>query len=201
MSTSDTLFFGNLDARVTRRTLYDLCCQAGPVAQVRLPQDQQGNQRGFGFCQYTDSASAAYAIALFKGSVTLYGRSVAVDYSSGSSGNSSAAPTGARPVAQQDHALGQPQWQQQQVPTLQAHSSYPPLPNENDLSFHSSRAPAVTDFMPDAMLIGRSSGSGLDAFRHPSGLHSQHSHPPPLPFQSSIKSIGPGQDEFSVWSM
>ncbi|KAK9789945.1 hypothetical protein WJX73_007937 [Symbiochloris irregularis] len=79
--TSETLYLNNLPPSITRRCLYDLCCQAGPVAEVRLPKDPSGANRGYGFCQYYDPESAAYALALFEGNVSLHGRLLALRYS------------------------------------------------------------------------------------------------------------------------
>ncbi|KAK9828077.1 hypothetical protein WJX81_000557 [Elliptochloris bilobata] len=71
---TDTLYLGNLDARVTRRLVYELCCQAGPVARVSVPEEAPGTHKGYAFCQYEDLESAKYAKALFEARVTLFGR-------------------------------------------------------------------------------------------------------------------------------
>lgn len=78
---TDTLYIGNVDQKVSRRLLYEICIQvyclfkgkpcrgsdpwtglalktvdvqAGPVVRLELPEDPAGGHRGFGFCQYED---------------------------------------------------------------------------------------------------------------------------------------------------
>ncbi|KAL3157466.1 hypothetical protein ABBQ32_011933 [Trebouxia sp. C0010 RCD-2024] len=78
---TDALFFGNLDPRVTKRILYDICIQAGPVSSINLPETKDETRPKFGFCHFESTESAKYAHSLFQNSVTLYGRSLRVDYS------------------------------------------------------------------------------------------------------------------------
>ncbi|KAL6771345.1 hypothetical protein ACKKBG_A25980 [Auxenochlorella protothecoides x Auxenochlorella symbiontica] len=76
MEPSPVLYLGNLDSRVDRRHLYELGVQAGPVKDVRT------TGKGFGFIEYTEIEHCTYALALFKDSVSLYGRPVRFDYGS-----------------------------------------------------------------------------------------------------------------------
>ena len=79
---TSTVFFGNLDGRVDRQTLYEIGIQAGPVMEVRVPEDPgSGRSKGFAFVDYESIESAKYAIQLFTGNLVLYGRSVRLDYS------------------------------------------------------------------------------------------------------------------------
>jgi RNA recognition motif-containing protein len=80
---TDVVFFGNLDAWVTRSMLHELSVQAGPVARVTLPVVKPGTteHRGYGFAQYTSLESAKYAYELFQGTVKLFGRQVRVGFS------------------------------------------------------------------------------------------------------------------------
>eukprot|EP00884_Botryococcus_braunii_P010858 jgi/Botrbrau1/19774/Bobra.0124s0026.1 len=81
---TDTLYIGNLDQKVTRRLLYEICIQAGPVVRLDLPEDPAGGHRGFGFCEYEDVESAIYAFRLFQGLVTLHGKALRFRFSPGS---------------------------------------------------------------------------------------------------------------------
>ncbi|XP_036342411.1 RNA-binding protein 7-like [Rhagoletis pomonella] len=62
-----TLFVGNLDDRVTEDLLYEVFLQAGPVEAVRIPKDNSGRQRSFGFVVYSHRCTPPYAIRLFAG--------------------------------------------------------------------------------------------------------------------------------------
>ncbi|BDA49962.1 probable splicing factor 3B subunit 4 [Coccomyxa sp. Obi] len=78
---TDTLYLGGLDQRVTRRILYDLCIQAGPVVRIHIPEEEGGTHRGYAFCQFTSVESATYAHRLFQDLVLLFGRPLRVRYS------------------------------------------------------------------------------------------------------------------------
>ncbi|KAL0973301.1 hypothetical protein UPYG_G00201670 [Umbra pygmaea] len=47
--TDRTLFVGNLDPNVTEELLFELFLQAGPLYKVKIPKDNDGKQKGFGF--------------------------------------------------------------------------------------------------------------------------------------------------------
>lgn len=49
MQATTTLFIGNLDGRVTRRNLYEIGIQAGPVAAVTMPIGENERNKGYGF--------------------------------------------------------------------------------------------------------------------------------------------------------
>ncbi|KAK9811916.1 hypothetical protein WJX72_012365 [[Myrmecia] bisecta] len=82
---TDTLYLGNLDPAVTKRQLYEICCQAGPILRITLPDDEKapGIHRGFAFCQYKDLESALYAHELLHNNVKLYSHPMVVRYSVG----------------------------------------------------------------------------------------------------------------------
>uniref|UniRef100_A0A0K8WB06 RNA-binding protein 7 n=1 Tax=Bactrocera latifrons TaxID=174628 RepID=A0A0K8WB06_BACLA len=62
-----TLFVGNLDDRVSEDLLYEVFLQAGPLESVRLPKDNGGRTRGFGFVVYSHRCTPIYAVQLFAG--------------------------------------------------------------------------------------------------------------------------------------
>ena len=78
---TDTLYLGNLDGRVTRRILWDLCLQAGPVLDISLPRESDDTPKGYAFCRYASVETAAYAKELFQDLVCLFGRPVRVNFS------------------------------------------------------------------------------------------------------------------------
>ncbi|XP_067623756.1 RNA-binding protein 7 [Eurosta solidaginis] len=74
---SRTLYVGNLEDRVTEDLLYEIFLQAGPIESVRIPKDNNGRQRSFGFVVYTHRCTPSYALKLFTG-LTLYRKSVTI---------------------------------------------------------------------------------------------------------------------------
>eukprot|EP00775_Hariotina_reticulata_P008280 gene8280-8467_t len=73
------VFFGNLDDRVTEAMLYQLGCQAGPVAKVRLNAD--GKKKAFAFVEFEHLDSAIYCVGLYHKLLHLYGAAVSVAFS------------------------------------------------------------------------------------------------------------------------
>eukprot|EP00271_Cylindrocystis_brebissonii_P005299 TRINITY_DN17285_c0_g1_i1.p1 TRINITY_DN17285_c0_g1~~TRINITY_DN17285_c0_g1_i1.p1 ORF type:complete len:226 (-),score=52.89 TRINITY_DN17285_c0_g1_i1:331-1008(-) len=72
-----TIFCGSLHDDVTERILYDIMAQAGPLVDVFIPRDKETQKsRGFGFAEFEDPTSAQYALRLFDGLVTLFGKPV-----------------------------------------------------------------------------------------------------------------------------
>ena len=61
--------------------------QAGPLEGVYIPKDKAGNQRTFGFVEFTHEISVGYASALLNG-ISLYGRAITVKPSEGSGSES-----------------------------------------------------------------------------------------------------------------
>ncbi|OQV14834.1 hypothetical protein BV898_10982 [Hypsibius exemplaris] len=76
-----TVFIGNLDCRVTRKMLYELMVQAGPVEAIRIvpPRDFNGGApvKTISFVRYEHAVSVRYAllvlrdVKLFRSSITL----------------------------------------------------------------------------------------------------------------------------------
>ncbi|XP_017065616.2 RNA-binding protein 7 [Drosophila eugracilis] len=62
-----TLFCGNLDERVTEEILYEVFLQAGPLEGVRIPTDNTGRQRNFGFVTYQRLCAVPFAMDLYQG--------------------------------------------------------------------------------------------------------------------------------------
>ncbi|XP_071371952.1 RNA-binding protein 7 [Centroberyx affinis] len=86
--TDRTLFIRNLDQRVTEELLFELFLQAGPLLRTKIPKDTDGKQKTFGFAIYKHEVSVPYAMQLLNGT-SLFGRSIHVQFRSGSSHNSS----------------------------------------------------------------------------------------------------------------
>ncbi|XP_055859250.1 RNA-binding protein 7 [Episyrphus balteatus] len=62
-----TIFCANLDQRVTEELLYEVFLQAGPIETVRIPKDNGGRQKTFGFITYIHKCSVSYALNLLAG--------------------------------------------------------------------------------------------------------------------------------------
>jgi hypothetical protein len=58
------VYVGNLSALVTEEMLYELFLQAGPVESVVVSTDATGRPAGFGFVDFVDDLSGAYACHL-----------------------------------------------------------------------------------------------------------------------------------------
>ncbi|XP_053957671.1 RNA-binding protein 7 [Anastrepha ludens] len=72
-----TLYVGNLDDRVTEELLYEIFLQAGPLETIRIPKDNGGRQRSFGFVVYSNRCTPSYAVKLFAG-LTLYRKTLTI---------------------------------------------------------------------------------------------------------------------------
>lgn len=86
--TDRTLFIRNLDQSVTEELLFELFVQAGPLIRTKIPKDADGKQKTFGFAVYKHEVSAPYAMQLLNGT-TVHGRTIHVQFRSGSSHSSS----------------------------------------------------------------------------------------------------------------
>ncbi|ALC39764.1 CG11454 [Drosophila busckii] len=62
-----TIYCNNLDERVTEDILYEVFLQAGPIESVRIPLDNMGRQRNFGFVSYQHKCAVPFALQLFQG--------------------------------------------------------------------------------------------------------------------------------------
>ncbi|XP_005180324.1 RNA-binding protein 7 [Musca domestica] len=74
-----TLFIANLDDRVTEELLYEVFLQAGPIERARIPKDNNGRQRTYGFITYNSKCTAPYAMHLFQG-LSLYRKTLTIKY-------------------------------------------------------------------------------------------------------------------------
>ncbi|XP_062140316.1 RNA-binding protein 7-like [Drosophila sulfurigaster albostrigata] len=84
-----TLFCNNLDERVTEEILYEVFLQAGPIESARIPLDNTGRQRNFGFVTYQHRSAVPYAVKLYQG-LELFQKKVSIRQHrprQGSSGN------------------------------------------------------------------------------------------------------------------
>ncbi|KAH8283118.1 hypothetical protein KR054_012265 [Drosophila jambulina] len=72
-----TLYCGNLDERVSEEILYEVFLQAGPIEQVRIPTDNTGRQRNFGFVTYQHLCAVPFALQLYQG-LELYQKKVTI---------------------------------------------------------------------------------------------------------------------------
>ncbi|XP_064831116.1 RNA-binding protein 7-like isoform X2 [Oncorhynchus masou masou] len=92
-----TLFVGNLDPKVTEELLFELflqlfsivcfvfsLTQAGPMFKVKIPKDNDGKQKAFGFVCFKHEVSVPYGMNLLNGA-TLFGRTLKVQFRAGSS--------------------------------------------------------------------------------------------------------------------
>ncbi|XP_021443887.2 RNA-binding protein 7 [Oncorhynchus mykiss] len=82
--TDRTLFVGNLDPKVTEELLFELFLQAGPLFKVKIPKDNDGKQKAFGFVCFKHEVSVPYGMNLLNGE-TLFGRTLKVQFRAGSS--------------------------------------------------------------------------------------------------------------------
>ncbi|KAK6296615.1 hypothetical protein J4Q44_G00327570 [Coregonus suidteri] len=82
--TDRTLFVGNLDPNVTEELLFELFLQAGPLFKVKIPKDNDGKQKAFGFVCFKHEVSVPYGMNLLNGA-TLFGRTLKVQFRAGSS--------------------------------------------------------------------------------------------------------------------
>lgn len=81
--TDRTLFVGNLDQKVTEELLFELFLQAGPLIKVKIPKDNDGKQKSFGFAVFKHEESAPYGMNLLNGT-SLFGRTLKVQFRAGS---------------------------------------------------------------------------------------------------------------------
>ncbi|KPP65249.1 RNA-binding protein 7-like [Scleropages formosus] len=79
-----TLFVGNLDPQVTEELLFELFLQAGPLIKVKIPKDNDGRSKQFGFINFKHEVSVPYGMQLLNGT-RLFGRPLKIQFRSGSS--------------------------------------------------------------------------------------------------------------------
>ncbi|KAJ8280755.1 hypothetical protein GJAV_G00058620 [Gymnothorax javanicus] len=105
-----SLFVGNLDPKVTEELLFELFLQAGPLIKVRIPKDNDGKPKHFGFVNFKHEVSVMYAMNLLNGT-SLYGRPLKIQFRSGSShsspdGNSTGNSQNSSPMTSPAHRGG-----------------------------------------------------------------------------------------------
>jgi polyadenylate-binding protein len=71
------IFIKNLNKDITNKQLYDTCSQIGPIKSVRIPVDQEGHSKGYGYVQFENEKHAEDAIAKLNGR-TIEGNKVTV---------------------------------------------------------------------------------------------------------------------------
>lgn len=59
-----------------------LCEQAGPLIKVKIPKDNDGKQKSFGFAVFKHEESAPYGMNLLNGT-SLFGRTLKVQFRAG----------------------------------------------------------------------------------------------------------------------
>jgi cleavage stimulation factor subunit 2 len=108
---------GNIPYELTEDQLTEVFKEVGPVVSFRLVFDRDsGRPRGYGFCEYHDSETAASAVRNLN-NVEVGGRQLRVDYADGDpAASSTTAPQGERPSEQPQQRQPQPQQPQQQTP-------------------------------------------------------------------------------------
>lgn len=77
-----TLFVGNMDIKVTRKLLYELMVQIGPVESIRIVAPREGANRTFAFVVFEDAASVRYAMLTFR-DLSLFNSKLSLNYSGG----------------------------------------------------------------------------------------------------------------------
>ncbi|CAG8490111.1 7144_t:CDS:2 [Funneliformis caledonium] len=99
---SNVVFVGNIPYELTEDQLTDVFKEVGPVLSFRLVFDRDtGRPRGYGFCEYHDSETAASAVRNLN-NVEVGGRQLRVDYADGDPAASSTT------VPQVDRSTQQP---------------------------------------------------------------------------------------------
>ncbi|XP_055331606.1 RNA-binding protein 7-like [Paramacrobiotus metropolitanus] len=78
--TARTLFAGNVDARVTRKMLYELMVQAGPVESINLVPPKEHATKTMAFVRFEHAVSVRYAMLVLD-QVTLFRSSLSLNYS------------------------------------------------------------------------------------------------------------------------
>ncbi|OQV17570.1 hypothetical protein BV898_08341 [Hypsibius exemplaris] len=75
-----TLYIGNMDTKVTRKLLYELMVQAGPIESIRIVTPREGNNRTFAFVVFEDPASVRYAMLIFR-DISLFRSRLSLNFS------------------------------------------------------------------------------------------------------------------------
>jgi len=74
-----TVWIGGLEAQCTEELVWELMCQAGPVASVNMPRDKITQlHNGYAFCEFVDSETADYAVRITN-MLKLYGKQLRVN--------------------------------------------------------------------------------------------------------------------------
>lgn len=76
-ASSTTLFIGNLPFRVTERDITTAFQKYGEVVTIRIPQNEEGQPKGFGYVEFANNQQAQEACAA---EVTIGGRQARLDF-------------------------------------------------------------------------------------------------------------------------
>ena len=79
-ATARTIFVGNLDMRVTRKLLYELMIQAGPVEAIKIVPLREGMNKTHAFLRFEQASSVRYAMLVLNG-VSLFRMRLSLNYS------------------------------------------------------------------------------------------------------------------------
>lgn len=72
-----TIFCANFDQRVNEEILFEVFIQAGPIESVRIPKDNGGRPKSFGFITYVHQCSVPFAMKLLAG-LSLYNKQLTI---------------------------------------------------------------------------------------------------------------------------
>ncbi|CAK6974364.1 RNA-binding protein 7 [Scomber scombrus] len=158
--TDRTLFIRNLDSRVTEELLFELFIQAGPLIKTKIPKDTDGKQKTFGFAVYKHEVSAPYAMHLLNG-MSLFGRTLHVQFRSGSSHSSSPGNS------QNSSPANTPNPHGQRTPIQFSSPPYTPPPQMQ-------RSVSSPDNLQKHVMMSSSGRSQRYADEPSSGHHQQH---------------------------
>ncbi|XP_077990299.1 RNA-binding protein 7-like [Glandiceps talaboti] len=125
-----TLWVGNLDTnRVNEELLYELFVQAGPLIDVKIAKDKDGNRRNYAFIEFKHDVSIPYTIQLMNG-IRLFNRPLNLQCRPGSKHLSTASPGG------QSSPMYTPEGRNSRPTTPNSHVAAP----MEDMHFHRSHS-------------------------------------------------------------
>lgn len=186
--TDRTLFIRNLDTRVTEEILFDLFVKAGPLIKTKIPKDVDGKQKSFGFAVYKHEVSVPYAMQLTDGT-TLCGRTIHVQYRSGSSHSNSPGNSQNTSPANTQNLHGQ------RTPSLFSSPPYTP-PTLMQRSFSSPDNLQKHVMMNNMMWLQMQQlEQANDGFTKPAGGNSGARQHDSAPYRHSSQQTGGGRNQ------
>lgn len=76
---SNTVYVGNIDPRITRDQLYELFIQINPILRIKYPKDKVlQTYQGYAFIEFHSKEDAQYVIQIMNNTVKLYDRLIKV---------------------------------------------------------------------------------------------------------------------------